>query len=691
MHAERAALFAGALLLGLFANEASAQQQRLPVEVTVDGLFGADVVRPRSWVPIQVTLSNRTERPFQGELELSVGTWQNESLVHHTRVDLPGGARRRVVIDVHIPGDGSEVKARYRSGGGILGRNEYTSPWSSGAGGVVFLARESRLRSVLGAVEASHTDEYGSTREVRMPLGSLAFDTATGDPIAPETALGWTPVELLVAGTTELEALSPPQRQALHSWIASGGRLLIFPRTPEAPRQPFVRSLVGEVALADREPVAGRLQAVPREMLAKGWAPTDRAGWVDEAFGGSRRVGFGRVYLATYDGTGSPHVDAPETRAVVEGLATRGAVAADAPLFEFAGPEAPNFGWMGTDGFDELRAALDPNESFRPALGFVALLLLLYVVVVGPLNFRWIASRNRPILALVTTPLMALGCLFLMLAVGYIGKGVTMRYRSVEMVETVADQSLGTSRGYLGLFLTRPSSFTFAGAAGLRLMDVGSPRMPRVASDGVDRRLEDLQGGLWQTLFLRRDRVRDLGGGVSFGVDNARLTEVRNGSALRLSHAIVIAPGGLVYPVGDLGAGATAPIGGESVATLAQGQFFSDSSPELRSLARLLGVETDEGRKALHGLVQMSGGSVSSYVPLLLARIDESEGQVAGVFDEESSLHLLRVVVPPEGSPLVLAPKYGGHEAPEPGAVGEDASMEDILEGLGDVTEEESP
>ena len=37
---------------------------------------------------------------------------------------------------------------------------------------------------------------------------------------------------------------------------------------------------------------------------------------------------------------------------------------------------------------DEVRRALDPNENFRPALGFAAILLVLYSVFVGPVNFQ---------------------------------------------------------------------------------------------------------------------------------------------------------------------------------------------------------------------------------------------------------------------------------------------------------------
>src|SRR5690606_36940532 len=65
--------------------------------------------------------------------------------------------------------------------------------------------------------------------------------------------------------------------------------------------------------------------------------------------------------------------------------------------------------------------------------------------------------RNRPTLALVTTPVLAFGCAALMLVVGYLGKGVVTRYRRVEIVEAYEGAALAPTRAYAGYFLTTPS------------------------------------------------------------------------------------------------------------------------------------------------------------------------------------------------------------------------------------------
>ena len=45
-----------------------------------------------------------------------------------------------------------------------------------------------------------------------------------------------------------------------------------------------------------------------------------------------------------------------------------------------------------------------------------------------------------------------------MFFVGYLGKGVLMRYRRVEIVEAVEGDTVGLARRYTGYYFTRPSS-----------------------------------------------------------------------------------------------------------------------------------------------------------------------------------------------------------------------------------------
>ncbi|HJK95110.1 MAG TPA: hypothetical protein RMH85_25585 [Polyangiaceae bacterium LLY-WYZ-15_(1-7)] len=648
-----AALFFAALAPGL----ARAQQgeQRPPVGVEVGGLFGDDLVVPHTHAPVLVTLTNRTREAWQGTLELSVDDWRRRAERHRMRVDLPAGATRRVQLALRMRDSGATLRASYRQGR-LLGSASTTVGYNASARGVVVLADPPRLRQALLDIESEQEQPYGGSRRVALPIGAVPFDPDTGDPMAPTQAVAWSVAELVVASAPDLERLLPPQRRALFDWLRSGGQLLVFPRTPEDARAPAVGDLFGPLERVEGYAAVGHFATVPEAARSIGWVAPPGARVRAEPFGVSAPVGFGRAFLATYDGAAPPHVDAPETRRAIVSLIERHRRrGTDAPLFAFGGADASSEPWASPWNFRPLRASLDPNESFRPALGLVAVVLILYVFLVGPINFNWLSKKNKPTLALVTTPLAALGCLMVLLLVGYVGKGTTMRYRSVSMLELVEGEPVGPERRYLGTFLTRPTTFELESPERgvLRLLEEGGARPPVVTHDGSTPVLEELQGGLWETLFLREDRLVEAGEGISFERSGNNLAAVVNRSELALRDAFVVDSTGNAYPVGDVPPGGRAPVAGTPTQSLGMDtpMFWGENDATLRAVTRLLGVDP-ERRKAVFGLVQNMGGTLVGPLPTLYARVEVPGEMLAGRFVPEMELRFVRVVPYVEGGPV---------------------------------------
>jgi hypothetical protein len=391
-----------------------------------------------------------------------------------------------------------------------------------------------------------------------------------------------------------------------------------------------------------------------------------------EAFGLSAPFGFGRVFVASYD-LGAPDVargSAPLelVRAVLSRPRQRGVTS---PLFPPGAEDSQgaSMGWSPNQNRRAMRSALDPNESFRPALGLVAIVLLLYVFAVGPLNFSWVERRKKPVLALLTTPIVAALCLFLLLAVGYIGKGTRMRYRRVQIAELREADTLGTTRIYTGLFAARPVSFDLEPAPLGNLYpalvdDAVQPEWVDV-SDGRAR-LRDMRAALWETAFLREDGGFDLGGSVVFEREGARLAKVENHSSVALLGAVVIDAAGSVYEVGDI------PPGGEASIPLAatlsldtNSTFYGDTDPNVEQLARALGLDPQEelDTDALYGVARLAGSLITTPLPSLWARLDnEGEERVAGVFRRERELRLLRIL--PDMPVASVTPAAYGSDAP---------------------------
>jgi hypothetical protein len=302
--------------------------------------------------------------------------------------------------------------------------------------------------------------------------------------------------------------------------------------------------------------------------------------------------------------------------------------------------------------FTALRAALDPNENYRVGLVVASLLLVLYVLAIGPLNFTFVARRGSPVLALVTTPVLAALGLVLMLAVGVVGKGLRMRYRAVELAEAVEGESRAVARRYTGYFLTRPAAFPLTGVPGAALTMVpgaGGDVAPTGLDDGERMRLTQVRGRLWETLVAREDAVAPLGGAVTFERDGTRLVAVRNGLAEPLLGAVVVEPGGTFYRVGDIPAGGRGVVSTTVVAAFPApglGWAGDGGHPSARTFARALGLSTDDDAALVRGFIAFLGGMPGAAPsPALYARrAGRGRDAAAGRFAVEREHRFVRIV-----------------------------------------------
>lgn len=632
--------------LSLLAARAPAQPPSV-VRLRVESLFGQDVLLAEGWVPALVTVENLGASSYRGEVRVEVGDYAGSGMLRAAPLDLPARQTRTVVLPIFASSSGGFVRARYEVEGVALGRTETTVQYAPGGRSVVVLGDPPRLRG--GLLDLDVYEELdASGRQVRVPVGVVRFDAATGDPMLPDNGLGWSTVKVLVAHAPALRRLSAPQRRAVEDWLRVGGRLLVFPRAPSDLQDEWLRSLAGESA-----PVTAL--AVDDPLVASGPEPYRLdcgEGQRSERFGCSHGVGLGRVYLASYDGTSSAAIESGAPRELVRSI--YGAPMPVRAALPFGrGTDDASVGPYGGGSLSRVRRLLDPNEGFRPALGLVALVLLLYVVVVGPLNFRWVQRRGRPTLALLTTPAAAAVCVLLLLMVGYVGKGVQMRYRRVELVEAHEGLPRAAARRYTGFFSTRPGSYDLPGAGPdgyAQRIGGGVAQGPVYRHEGDAIALRDIRAGLWETMFLREDRFVGLGGAITFGRDGARLTTVTNRTSRPLRGAVVIDTVGAVYAIGDVAPGVTAPIPQTSSGSIGR---YVGGEGVLRRLMRV----AEEQAWSVEGLTELGGDSLApTDAPVLYARLPPEGGRVADRFSPERDARWIRVTPEVDGAPVSLAP-----------------------------------
>ena len=667
------ALFAVALLASPVRAQPEAPR---PVSIAVSGVFGNDAVLGDGYDALQVTAQNRTSTTIRGHVQLLVRQWQQPDHVTEVPLDLPGGESRRAIVNVFVS-DSATVEARYLAeSGGMISSASLAVSYGQSARALVVLADPPRLRGALldmttNVRAPSYGYGGGGTTASGVPLGVVTFDARTGDPILPTSALGWASVCVVVASAPTLARLDDDQSEALAGWVHAGGRLVVFPRTDADFAMPLLRARLPGLHRGDSQVrVDGQS---PIAALECGAAHR-------ETFGCSVRVGFGALYVTDFDGTAPPYVELPSTRALLSALVdqTNGdfdSVSSSLTYGRHSDELSDTYGYYGGAqrlSFSRLRAALDPNEGYRPALVLIGILLFLYVIVVGPLNFWWVGRRKTPTLALLTTPVMAFACTALMFLVGYVGKGVLMRYRRVEIVEAVDGDAVGDARRYTGYYFTRPATMeTNAPDDGGTFRLLGGSG-GTVHEGDTHQSLQGVTGSLWETVFTREEHQVDLGTGISFVLDQRRLASVHNGSAIDLHSVFVVDAQGIVYVVGDVPAGGDGVIPRDGSLSLPSSGYYDVNAADVATLRDALGLARDESAYAL-GIVRVLGAVPSPMLPVLYAQMTpDAPPSSTPTFAIERDVRILRVVPDLPLPPVYLA--TGSIVTTPPGATPEPAA-----------------
>ena len=253
-----------------------------------------------------------------------------------------------------------------------------------------------------------------------------------------------------------------------------------------------------------------------------------------------------------------------------------------------------------------------PNESYKPGLAIAAVLLLLYVVLVGPVNFRFIGKRGTPTLALLTTPALAALGLVAMLGVGYIGKGVLMRYRRVEVSEAIEGERFAPSRRYTSLFLTRPVVFDLDAPArgALTMVPGGMGDVPPTTEHPGGAPTCAMCGRSGRRSSHAKIGSRISGSVTSSATDGVRLRAQRHGAGLRGGHHRRARRS---VHVGKECRGGGDPDDGPRHAS-APGGYYGGTTidPAGSSLARDLGLAVGEEDDVLQGVIALAGGTLAS-------------------------------------------------------------------------------
>jgi hypothetical protein len=401
------------------------------------------------WLPVWVTLEN-SGPDVQAEVRVRLSDGGGAT-TFAAPADLPTGSRKRVPIYILPNSFSHELEVQLVEGSSLLATRKITVQPQPNINYLIGLVAPER-----GALSFIQTISLATTQR---PI--VLIDLALAD--LPERAEGLRSLNALVINAVDTSGLSTAQQDALQSWVQQGGRLVIGGGADA------MRTVVG----------------IPESLLPFTPRGLEEVEQIDalSAFAGGEQVRIPGPFTVATGETREGHslLSQGQLTLIQERAVDRGFV--DFIALDLA--RAPFDAWSGTSAFWE--ALLSPGADYPewlpydvslrqnrassmpyalsnlpalelPSIRSLALLLAVYILIVGPVNYLVLRWRKRLHLAWVTTPLFTLIFSAGAFGLGYALHGTDLILNKIAIVEVQPSGDANVS-SYMGLFSPAQQSY----------------------------------------------------------------------------------------------------------------------------------------------------------------------------------------------------------------------------------------
>ena len=485
------------LLVALWLGAAGAGPARAALQF--DPLLGFDKLVPEaSWFPFVFEIKNDGPS-FAGVVEITPGGGFGQGQVRRLAVELPTGTLKRLCVpmfgtvrgfatwDVRLVDERGRVRAEERS---------VQATRQAGAGAAILGA----MARTSGGTPTLRTIPQGVPQDIQPVSARLQLSLFPDNPLVLEA------LRCIYLNSTAAADLKENQVRALYGWLNAGGHLIIgVEQISDITSTPWLRSLfpvelremrfVGEHRELQAwlaSPVGTRgaslrataaLTAPNRRRPAYVGRPapeTAAAAFTDvptdQTFEGTNlllAVGAlreGRVLVGGQEGPlivtanrGQGQVTAllfsPEREPVRswKNLSTFWTKLADVPADVYAAESAQAY-YTGASSDAIFGAMLDTRQVHKLPVGWLLLLLLVYLVVIGPLDQFWLKKINRPMLTWITFPCYVVLFSLLIYFIGYKLRAGESEWNELHLVDVLLDGDHAQLRGHTYASVYSPSN-----------------------------------------------------------------------------------------------------------------------------------------------------------------------------------------------------------------------------------------
>lgn len=441
-------------------------------------------VRAGNWFAVAVDLENAGPT-VNGELRISGGI---DSRTRFTvPVELATGSRKTVLLYAQPPTFGGTMKVQLVDGDTLLSEAK------------VATALHDASQLVVGVVAENPAKVVSEIKLLPGPTGMPSVVVPLKPEDLPERVQAWSGIDRLVWQDTDAASLTPGQLTALQGWVAAGGRLVIVGGTAGADSlNAFPDALLPyrPTSVLDIDPSVLRamLGGLPANAATLTAYAGDRGAGRPLAMSGDRVIaadmayGNGTVTLLGFD---------PTTGWMAQGESY------DTPLWRRLLPARVTGNGVLTDDSQILSAVGNLPSLALPPLGGLLVLLLGYIVLVGPVNYLVLKRVDRREWAWVTVPVLIAVFTIGSFAFGGLLRGNEVIVHEVAIVRGAPGTDAASTTSYMGIFSPSRNSYQLR-VPGDALL--AAPINGDIFGNGTVNTLDIVEGD--------PSRVRDLAVGV---------------------------------------------------------------------------------------------------------------------------------------------------------------------------------
>lgn len=548
-----------ALLLALSGAEGAAQEpERRELVANLQWCLGRAV--DAEFQPLDLDLQSATTKDLDVDILI-------EDEVSRARVSrretVPAGGRRRLIL--HLPtgrlgGMSPALRPSLRVSD-LRGRELATFPLSSPQ------RSWSREEILVGVVSASGAPDAAFGLGWKVAGANVEVARLSADRL-PDRWYGLAPLRLLFLHDPPLDVLSPEQAAALRDYVRQGGTLLVSGSALAHPAIAAIAEIrAGEPVSRDSLPaLEKRFGAWPASApfrftpVANGEAYPRLEGAGVTRFS----AGYGQVIALSFDVLHAPFKQWAGLAALMNELVSA-APRADLEWMSGAGMP-PEFGQSGRrrDLLSRMRSLINPYPSYLLLAG----LTLLYLAMVGPLNYLVLRRLRMTLLLVVTVPALSLVFLSLTLGLAYLIKGGTVTVCSLRLMSTRPGLGVARETRLAALFSPSTRDYDVSTPDGHAALPVDRSfsyderhltAAPLEISETPPASFKGVSIGQWQSWALESRAIVDVGEGLRWESKNGRV-RVRNGTRFPIERALWVRRGAApsAVPLGPIAPGAEA-------------------------------------------------------------------------------------------------------------------------------------